>query len=223
MTQDIGDWATYLSDEKNKDYFDSLLSFLNSRVGHEIYPPRGTWFKAFEYSSFSSTKVVILGQDPYHGEGQAEGLSFSVPKGMGIPPSLRNIYKELDQDDVDFTNPGHGHLENWAKQGVLLLNSVLTVEKNSPASHANQGWEVFTDQVITLLNDNKDNLVFLLWGAYANKKSVLIDSNKHLILSAAHPSPFSAHKGFLGCKHFSKTNNYLKSSNQELIDWSLPL
>ena len=223
MTQDIGDWATYLSDEKNKDYFDSLLSFLNSRVGHEIYPPRGTWFKAFEYSSFSSTKVVILGQDPYHGEGQAEGLSFSVPKGMGIPPSLRNIYKELDQDDVDFTNPGHGHLENWAKQGVLLLNSVLTVEKNSPASHANQGWEVFTDQVITLLNDNKDNLVFLLWGAYANKKSVLIDTNKHLILSAAHPSPFSAHKGFFGCKHFSKTNSYLKSSNQELIDWSLPL
>ena len=223
MTQDIGDWATYLSNEKNKDYFDSLLSFLNSRVGHEIYPPRGTWFKAFEYSSFSSTKVVILGQDPYHGEGQAEGLSFSVPKGMGIPPSLRNIYKELDQDDVDFTNPGHGHLENWAKQGVLLLNSVLTVEKNSPASHANQGWEVFTDQVITLLNDNKDNLVFLLWGAYANKKSVLIDSNKHLILSAAHPSPFSAHKGFFGCKHFSKTNSYLKSSNQELIDWSLPL
>ena len=223
MTQDIGDWATYLSDEKNKDYFDSLLSFLNSRVGHEIYPPRGTWFKAFEYSSFSSTKVVILGQDPYHGDGQAEGLSFSVPKGMGIPPSLRNIYKELDQDDVDFSNPGHGHLENWAKQGVLLLNSVLTVEKNSPASHANQGWEVFTDQVITLLNDNKDNLVFLLWGAYANKKSVLIDSNKHLILSAAHPSPFSAHKGFFGCKHFSKTNSYLKVSNQELIDWSLPL
>ena len=223
MTKDIGDWATYLSDEKNKDYFDSLLSFLNSRVGHEIYPPRGTWFKAFEYSSFSSTKVVILGQDPYHGEGQAEGLSFSVPKGMGIPPSLRNIYKELDQDDVDFTNPGHGHLENWAKQGVLLLNSVLTVEKNSPASHANQGWEVFTDQVITLLNDNKDNLVFLLWGAYANKKSVLIDTNKHLILSTAHPSPFSAHKGFFGCKHFSKTNSYLEVSNQELIDWSLPL
>ena len=223
MTQDIGDWATYLSDEKNKDYFDSLLSFLNSRVGHEIYPPRGTWFKAFEYSSFSSTKVVILGQDPYHGEGQAEGLSFSVPKGMSIPPSLRNIYKELDQDDVDFTNPGHGHLENWAKQGVLLLNSVLTVEKNSPASHANQGWEVFTDHVIKLLNEKKSNLVFLLWGAYANKKSELIDTKKHLILSAAHPSPFSAHKGFFGCKHFSKTNNYLKSSNQELIDWSLPL
>ena len=223
MTQHIGDWASYLSDEKNKDYFGSLLSFLNSRVDHEIYPPRGTWFRAFEYSSFNSTKVVILGQDPYHGEGQAEGLSFSVPKGIAVPPSLRNIYKELDQDDVDFTNPGHGHLENWAKQGVLLLNSVLTVEKNSPASHANQGWEVFTDHVIKLLNEKKSNLVFLLWGAYANKKSELIDINKHLVLSAAHPSPFSAHKGFLGCKHFSKTNNYLKSSNQELIDWSLPL
>jgi uracil-DNA glycosylase len=184
---------------------------------------RGTWFKAFEYSSFSSTRVVILGQDPYHGEGQAEGLSFSVPKGMSIPPSLRNIYKELDQDDVDFTNPGHGHLENWAKQGVLLLNSVLTVEKNSPASHSNQGWEVFTDQVINLLNEKKTNLVFILWGAYANKKSELIDTKKHLILSATHPSPFSAHKGFFGCKHFSKTNSYLKSSNQESIDWSLPL
>jgi len=223
MTQDIGDWAPYLKEEKNKDYFDSLLSFLNSRVDCEIFPPRGTWFKAFEYSSFSSTRVVILGQDPYHGEGQAEGLSFSVPKGMSIPPSLRNIYKELDQDDVDFTNPGHGHLENWAKQGVLLLNSVLTVEKNSPASHSNQGWEAFTDYVIKLLNEKKSNLVFLLWGAYANKKSELIDTKKHLILSAAHPSPFSAHKGFFGCKHFSKTNNYLKSSNQELIDWSLPL
>ena len=223
MTQDICDWAPYLTEEKNKDYFDSLLSFLNSRVDCEIFPPRGTWFKAFEYSSFSSTRVVILGQDPYHGEGQAEGLSFSVPRGISIPPSLKNIYRELNQDDVDFTNPGHGHLENWAKQGVLLLNSVLTVEKNSPASHANQGWEVFTDQVITLLNDNKENLVFILWGAHANKKSVLIDSNKHLILSAAHPSPFSAYKGFFGCKHFSKTNSYLKASNQELIDWSLPI
>jgi uracil-DNA glycosylase len=168
-------------------------------------------------------RLSFLDKTPYHGEGQAEGLSFSVPKGIAVPPSLRNIYKELDQDNVDFNNPGHGHLENWAKQGVLLLNSVLTVEKNSPASHANQGWEVFTDQVITLLNDNKENLVFLLWGAYANKKSVLIDSNKHLILSAAHPSPFSAYKGFFGCKHFSKTNSYLKASNQELIDWSLPI
>ena len=223
MTQSIGDWSEYLFKEKEKDYFISLYSFLNSRINSEIYPPRGEWFKAFEYSSFNSTKVIILGQDPYHGDGQAEGLSFSVPKGVTIPPSLRNIYKELDQDDVDFTRPGHGHLINWTKQGVLLLNSVLTVEKNSPASHSNQGWEVFTDQVIRLLNENKNNLVFLLWGAYANKKSELIDTKKHLILSAAHPSPFSAHKGFFGCKHFSKTNIFLKSTNQELIDWRLSI
>ncbi len=223
MTQSIGDWSKYLSKEKEKDYFISLYSFLNSRINSEIYPPRDKWFKAFEYSSFNSTKVIILGQDPYHGDGQAEGLSFSVPKGVTIPPSLRNIYKELDQDDVDFTEPGHGHLRNWAKQGVLLLNSVLTVEKNSPASHANQGWEVFTDQVIHLLNENKNNLVFLLWGTYANKKSELIDTKKHLILSAAHPSPFSAHKSFFGCKHFSKTNAFLKSTSQELIDWRLPI
>jgi len=222
MTQDIGDWATYLSLEKNKDYFSSLFTFLNSRIDYQIYPPRGTWFKAFEYSSFASTKVIILGQDPYHGEGQAEGLSFSVPKGITIPPSLRNIYKELEEDNADFVNPTHGHLVSWAQQGVLLLNSVLTVEKNSPASHANQGWEVFTDQVIKLLNENKDNLVFILWGAYANNKSELIDAKKHLILSAAHPSPFSAHKGFFGCKHFSKTNTYLKSTNQDLIDWRIP-
>jgi uracil-DNA glycosylase len=223
MNQSVGDWSKYLSKEKEKDYFISLYSFLNSRISSEIYPPRGQWFKAFEYSSFNSTKVIILGQDPYHGDGQAEGLSFSVPKGVTIPPSLRNIYKELDQDDVDFTRPGHGHLINWTKQGVLLLNSVLTVEKNSPASHSNQGWEVFTDQVIRLLNENKNNLVFLLWGAYANKKSELIDTKKHLILSAAHPSPFSAHKGFFGCKHFSKTNIFLKSTNQELIDWRLSI
>jgi len=222
MTQDISDWAPYLSLEKNKDYFCSLFSFLNSRIGYQIYPPRGTWFKAFEYSSFASTKVIILGQDPYHGEGQAEGLSFSVPKGITIPPSLRNIYKELEEDNTDFDSPIHGHLVSWAQQGVLLLNSVLTVEKNSPASHANQGWEIFTDQVIKLLNENKDNLVFILWGAYANNKSELIDAKKHLILSAAHPSPFSAHKGFFGCKHFSKTNTYLKSTNQDLIDWRIP-
>ena len=140
-----------------------------------------------------------------------------------IPPSLRNIYKELEEDDVDFTNPDHGNLISWAQQGVLLLNSVLTVEKNTPAAHANQGWELFTDQVINLLNNNKDHLVFILWGAYANKKSELIDTNKHLILSAPHPSPFSANKGFFGCKHFSKTNHYLESSKQQTIDWSIPL
>ena len=219
----IDDWSDYLSQEKEKDYFRSLYTFLNNRINKDIYPPRGSWFKAFEYSSFASTKVIILGQDPYHGEGQAEGLSFSVPRGITIPPSLRNIHKELEEDDVDFTNPDHGNLISWAQQGVLLLNSVLTVEKNTPAAHANQGWELFTDQVINLLNDNKDHLVFILWGAYANKKSELIDTNKHLILSATHPSPFSAHKGFFGCKHFSKTNHYLESNKQQTIDWSIPL
>ena len=223
MTISIGDWSDNLSQEREKDYFRSLYTFLNNRINKDIYPPRGSWFKAFEYSSFASTKVIILGQDPYHGEGQAEGLSFSVPKGITIPPSLRNIYKELEEDDVDFTNPEHGNLISWAQQGVLLLNSVLTVEKNTPAAHANQGWELFTDQVINLLNDNKDHLVFILWGAYANKKSELINLDKHLILSSPHPSPFSAHKGFFGCKHFSKTNHYLESSKQQTIDWSIPL
>ncbi len=223
MTIGIGDWSDYLYQEKEKDYFRSLYTFLNNRINKDIYPPRGSWFKAFEYSSFASTKVIILGQDPYHGEGQAEGLSFSVPKGITIPPSLRNIYKELEEDDVDFTNPDHGNLISWAQQGVLLLNSVLTVEKNTPAVHANQGWELFTDQIINLLNENKDHLVFILWGAYANKKSELIDTDKHLILSAPHPSPFSAHKGFFGCRHFSRTNHYLKSNKQQTIDWRIPL
>ena len=218
----IGDWSKYLSVEKEKEYFRNLYIFLNNRSAFDIYPPRGSWFKAFEYSSFTSSRVIILGQDPYHGEGQAEGLSFSVPKGITIPPSLRNIYKELNSDEVDFTQPEHGNLVSWAQQGVLLLNSVLTVEKNSPAAHANHGWEIFTDQVIRILNDNKQHLVFILWGAYANKKSGLIDSDRHLILSSAHPSPFSAHKGFFGCKHFSQANEYLLSTKQQPISWSIP-
>ena len=167
-----------------------------------------------------NTKVVILGQDPYHGEGQAEGMSFSVPEGIKIPPSLRNIYKEL-ASDLNIETPKHGHLASWAKQGVLLLNSVLTVEKNNPASHANQGWEVFTDHVISLLSNKKQHLVFLLWGAYAAKKAEFINTDKHLILRAPHPSPFSAHKGFFGCQHFSQVNNYLTSTNQQSIDWRL--
>ena len=218
----IGDWSKYLSVEKEKEYFRNLYTFLNNRSTFDIYPSRGSWFKAFEYSSFTSSRVIILGQDPYHGEGQAEGLSFSVPKGITIPPSLRNIYKELNSDEVDFSQPEHGNLVSWAQQGVLLLNSVLTVEKNSPAAHANQGWEIFTDQVIRILNDNKQHLVFILWGAYANKKSKLIDSDRHLILSSPHPSPFSAHKGFFGCKHFSQANEYLLSTKQQPISWSIP-
>ena len=218
----IGDWSKYLSVEKEKEYFRNLYTFLNNRSTFDIYPQRGNWFKAFEYSSFTSTRVIILGQDPYHGEGQAEGLSFSVPKGITIPPSLRNIYKELNSDEVDFSQPEHGNLVSWAQQGVLLLNSVLTVEKNSPAAHANHGWEIFTDEVIRILNDNKQHLVFILWGAFANKKSELIDSDRHLILRSAHPSPFSAHKGFFGCKHFSQANEYLLSNKQQPISWNIP-
>ena len=221
MRPDIGDWSELLATEREMDYFKSLYSFLYDNQSKEIYPTKENWYKAFEYSSFSNTKVIIIGQDPYHGLNQAEGLSFSVPEGVPIPPSLRNIYMEL-QSDVEITVPNHGHLSFWAKQGVLLLNSVLTVEKNSPASHVNQGWETFTDNVIKLLNEKKDNLVFLLWGAYAGKKAELINPVRHLILKAPHPSPFSANKGFFGCKHFSKTNQYLLSTDQTPIEWQIP-
>tara|TARA_B110000914_G_scaffold172589_1_gene153398 strand:+ start:31 stop:699 length:669 start_codon:yes stop_codon:yes gene_type:complete len=222
MNSDIGDWSNYLNGISEKEYFQHLLVFLNdqAQLSKTIYPPRGSWFQAFEHSSYANTKVVILGQDPYHGEGQAEGMSFSVPEGMKIPPSLRNIYKEL-ASDLKIDTPEHGHLVSWAKQGVLLLNSVLTVEKNCPASHANQGWEEFTDYVISLLSDNKQHLVFLLWGAYACKKSELIDADKHSILKAPHPSPFSAYKGFFGCQHFSQANNYLTTTNQQPINWQI--
>ena len=221
MRPDIGDWSELLAAEREMDYFESLYSFLYNNQSKEIYPPKENWYKAFEYSSFANTKVIILGQDPYHGINQAEGLSFSVPEGVPIPPSLRNIYIEI-KSDLGITTPNHGHLSHWAKQGVLLLNSVLTVEKNSPASHVNQGWETFTDNVIKLLNEKKDNLVFLLWGAYAGKKAELINPVRHLILKAPHPSPFSANKGFFGCKHFSKTNQYLLSTDQTPIEWQIP-
>ena len=221
MRSDIGDWSDLLAEEREMDYFESLYSFLYKNHSKEIYPPKENWYKAFEYSSFANSKVIILGQDPYHGINQAEGLSFSVPEGVPIPPSLRNIYMEL-KSDVGITVPNHGHLSYWAKQGVLLLNSVLTVEKNSPASHANHGWEIFTDNVIKLLNEKKHNLVFLLWGAYAGKKAELINLERHLVLNAPHPSPFSANKGFFGCKHFSKTNQYLLSTNQTPIEWGIP-
>jgi uracil-DNA glycosylase len=222
MNSDIGDWSTHLDGISEEDYFQNLLGFLNhqNQLSKTIYPPSGSWFKAFEHSSFANTKVVILGQDPYHGEGQAEGMSFSVPEGIKIPPSLRNIYKEL-ASDLNINTPKNGHLSSWAKQGVLLLNSVLTVEKSNPASHANQGWEVFTDHVISLLSNKKQHLVFLLWGAYAGKKVELINTDKHLILRAPHPSPFSAHKGFFGCQHFSQANDYLTSTNQQEINWQL--
>ncbi len=183
-----------------------------------IFPHSNNWFKAFELTPFNDVKVVILGQDPYHNDGQAHGLSFSVPDGVTIPPSLRNIYIEL-QSDLGVVPNTSGNLEHWAKQGVLLLNSVLTVEKNSPGSHAQSGWVDFTDGVIDIINAEKQNVVFLLWGAYAYKKAALIDNNKHLVLTATHPSPFSAHKGFFGCKHFSKANKHLKMHELKQINW----
>lgn len=218
----IADWSPQLDFIFKQDYYQQLLEFIEYESAHNktIYPLKDQIFNAFDLSSFENTKVIILGQDPYHNEGQAHGLSFSVPKGVSIPPSLRNIYQEL-LSDLDITPSQSGNLTHWASQGVLLLNSVLTVEKNSPGSHAKSGWVDFTDTVIDILNDKKQNLVFLLWGAYAQKKAELIDQNKHLVLTAAHPSPFSAHKGFFGCKHFSQTNDYLKMHNQQPIDWTL--
>jgi uracil-DNA glycosylase len=229
-SMNIGDWSKFLSSELNKPYFKSLNRYLNFRLDNniEIFPSKENWFKALEFSSFKKTKVVILGQDPYHGEGQADGFCFSVSNGMKIPPSLKNIFEELVNDEVDFTYPHHGNLDSWAQQGVLLINSVLTVEKNSPTSHTHIGWESFTDNIIKTLSDNKNNLVFLLWGANANTKSSLINSDKHLVLRSVHPSPFSATKEtkgltkFTGCKHFSQTNKYLNQNNIETINWSIP-
>jgi uracil-DNA glycosylase len=183
-----------------------------------IFPHFDNWFKAFELTPFNDVKMVILGQDPYHDDGQAHGLSFSVPDGITPPPSLRNIYTEL-QSDLGVVPMNSGNLEHWAKQGVLLLNSVLTVERNLPGSHAQSGWIDFTDGVIDIINTGKQNVVFLLWGAYAQQKTPLINQDKHLVLTATHPSPFSAHKGFFGCKHFSKANEYFKTHKLKQINW----
>ncbi|CAB5506077.1 Uracil-DNA glycosylase, family 1 [Bathymodiolus thermophilus thioautotrophic gill symbiont] len=208
--------ATLLANESAQ----SLKTFLQQqKQAHKIiFPHSSNWFKAFELTPFDKVKVVILGQDPYHGDGQAHGLSFSVPNGVATPPSLKNIYKELALD-LNIEPNASGNLERWATQGVLLLNSVLTVEKNTPSAHAKSGWVDFTDGVIDIISAQKQQVVFLLWGAYAQQKAALIDHDKHLVLSAAHPSPFSAHRGFFGCKHFSKTNEYLKMHNQKTINW----
>lgn len=191
------------------------------RLVTAIYPKGGQVFRAFNSAPFEKLKVVIIGQDPYHGSGQAEGLSFSVAPGIKPPPSLVNVFKEL-KEDLGFPIPNHGHLIWWAEQGVLMLNSVLTVRANQPASHRNKGWEQFTDKAISQASLHKKNLVFLLWGKYAQDKESLIDASKHLILKAPHPSPYSAASGFFGCKHFSKTNAYLKEHGIEPIDWKLP-
>lgn len=186
--------------------------------GKDIFPSNDNIFRAIELTPLENVKVVILGQDPYHGEGQAHGLSFSVQKGVRVPPSLKNIYKEL-KDDIGMTPPNHGFLEGWAKQGVLLLNTTLTVEKGKPASHKGCGWEEFTDMVIREVNKLDHPVVFMLWGSHAQKKSDMVDVHKNCILKAAHPSPFSAYRGFLGCKHFSKANDFLKKNGQDPIIW----
>lgn len=214
-------WLDVIGDEFKKPYMESLRSFLldEKSKGSVILPPSDQIFDALYKTSLHDTKVVIIGQDPYHNKGQANGLSFSVNPGIKIPPSLINIFKEL-KDDLGCEMPNDGDLLNWAKQGVLLLNSILSVEAGKPGSHANKGWEIFTDCLIEELN-KKTNLVFILWGNYALKKGTRIDGNKHLILKSPHPSPLSSHKGFFGCKHFSKTNNYLTKKGKIPIYWNL--
>lgn len=215
-------WNKKLDAEFSKDYMINLESFLKKQYANKktIYPLSKEYFNAFNSTPFNKVKVVIIGQDPYHGPDQAHGLSFSVKKGVRIPPSLVNIYKEL-KDDLSIDPPDHGYLQSWAKQGVLLLNATLTVEGGRAGSHQKKGWEEFTDAAIHALNDKKKNLVFVLWGAYAQKKGAFIDSSKHLVIKSVHPSPLSAYRGFLGSKPFSKINQYLKSVGKTPINWNL--
>lgn len=214
----MNNWKDILLEEFTQPYWWKLSKFLDKERGEcQIFPSELDTFRAFLSTPYEKVKVVILGQDPYHGDGEAHGLCFSVKHGVRIPPSLKNIYKELN-NDLGITIPEHGCLMEWAKQGVLLLNSVLTVRKDSPGSHSNKGWEIFTDTVIQNLNDNKEHLVFILWGNYAKKKGQIIDREKHLVIESAHPSPFSATK-FFGTKPFSRTNAYLASHNISAINW----
>jgi len=215
-------WKKVLESEFNKPYFLQIVYFLKTEknIGKVIYPPGSQIFNAFEMSPFEKTKLVLLGQDPYHGPGQAHGLSFSVPDGIRPPPSLLNIFKELNTN-IGLAIPSTGNLSAWARQGVLLLNAYLTVEAKKPMSHSQIGWGEFTDNVIQKLSALKQNLVFLLWGKFAQEKQALIDETKHLVLKAAHPSPYSADKGFFGCRHFSKSNEYLMKNGIDPIDWKL--
>jgi uracil-DNA glycosylase len=215
-------WKRLLADEFTKPYFKELTEFVRTERGkHVVFPPSGQVFEALKHTPFDETRVLILGQDPYHNAGQAHGLSFSVPVGMPPPPSLRNIFQEL-ADDVGFTPPGHGCLTHWTEQGVLLLNSVLTVRAHTPGSHREKGWELFTDAIIRKLNARERPLVFVLWGAYARKKSSLIDSDRHLIIESAHPSPMSARSGFFGSQPFSQVNGGLKELEEPPVSWQLP-
>jgi len=212
-------WKRKLDEEFEKEYFAQLTHFVKNEYQTQVvYPPGKEIFRAFDCCSFDDVKVVIIGQDPYHGAGQANGLCFSVRDGVPQPPSLQNIFKEI-RHDLGKPIPAWGDLERWARQGVLLLNATLTVRASSPGSHQNKGWETFTDAVIKIISDEKSNVVFLLWGAYAQKKGEVIDRSRHLVLMSAHPSPFSANRGFFGCKHFSKANEYLRSKGLKEIDW----
>jgi uracil-DNA glycosylase len=215
-------WKKALKDEFSKDYFGQIVGHLRieKAAGHTIYPPGGLIFNAFNLTPFDKVKVVLLGQDPYHGKGQAHGLCFSVQDGIKPPPSLVNIYKEINKD-IGLPIPTHGNLSKWAEQGILMLNASLTVRAGEPMSHAKIGWADFTDAVIRKVSDQKKGVVFLLWGKFAQAKQELIDETKHQVLKAAHPSPYSADAGFFGCRHFSKTNEYLMKEGQDPIDWSL--
>ncbi len=214
-------WKQALVHEFERPYFQTIATFLKNEIseGKTIYPPGPLIFNAFDTTPFAKVKVVILGQDPYHKPGEAMGLSFSVPKGVRIPPSLQNIYKEIEAD-LGFPRPTHGDLNAWANQGVFLLNAMLTVEKNNAGSHKLVGWQFFTDAVIQKLSSEREHLVFMLWGNFAKQKKELIDTHKHLVLEAAHPSPL-ARNAFSGCRHFSKANNYLKMNGLEPIDWKI--
>lgn len=216
-------WKHHLREEFEQPYMQELKRFLQveKRAGKVIYPPSAAWFNAFSLTPFDQVKVVILGQDPYHGPGQAHGLCFSVPKGVAIPPSLVNIFKELNTD-LEVPLSAHGCLESWARQGVLLLNSVMTVERARAGSHQQKGWERFTDRAVQALAEQRDGIVFMLWGSYALKKGQFIDRQRHCVLTAPHPSPLSAYRGFLGCGHFSAANAFLQQRGQTPIDWSLP-
>ena len=217
-------WRQKLDDQFQADYMQALRQFLlaEKAFGKHIFPPGDEIFSALNATDFDAVKVVILGQDPYHGPGQAHGLCFSVKPGVQVPPSLKNIYKEL-QADVDFQVPSHGCLQYWAQQGVLLLNAVLTVQGGQAASHQGKGWERFTDAIVGLLNKEREGLIFMLWGSYAQKKGAIVDRDRHLVLQSPHPSPLSASRGFFGNHHFSRANSYLESKGKRAIDWQLPM
>lgn len=214
-------WHDVLAEEKKQPYFTNTLNAVAAEreAGVTVYPPQKDVFNAFRFTELGDVKVVILGQDPYHGPGQAHGLAFSVRPGVATPPSLLNMYKELEKSIPGFSRPAHGYLESWARQGVLLLNTVLTVRAGQAHSHASLGWETFTDKVIALINEHRENVVFLLWGSHAQKKGAIIDGQRHHILKAPHPSPLSAHRGFFGCNHFVLANEWLEQHGEKPIDW----